>query len=311
MTRQADDIARFALYGEAGRRVEPEFLHIEDIPSRSALYDWVIAPHSHPGIFQLLLVTAGSARVDSDGVVTNVAAPALICLPGSCVHAFTFAAGTQGWVLSLAQDLLGDPRTQPFGAAMLTQATQGRVVAMADQADSAARLEWLLDDMAQRMAREHGHVPDLVIALLACGLGVAVEALGGAANVPARLDRRVQLVRAFEALVDLHFREHLAITDFAGRLGVAPPTLTRACRAVLGRAPADVLLDRLMLEAMRYLRHTAASAKQIGGRLGFADPAYFSRFFKLRSGMTPGQFRDSLRLGATGGEVPLDPQADH
>jgi AraC family transcriptional activator of pobA len=304
MQGDGNEIARYALYGEAGRSVAPEFLHLEDIPSRSALYDWVIAPHAHPGLFQILMVTAGSARVDCDGVASALTAPAVICVPGSCVHAFAFSAGTQGWVLSIAQDLLGDPRVQPFGAGLLIQAPQGRVVSLAHDGAASTRLDWLLGDMALRMASEHGAVPAMVIAELACVLGVVTEVLGPGADAPGPVDRRVQIVRAYEALVDQHFRDHLPITDYAARLGVAPPTLTRACRAVLGKAPGDVLLDRLILEAMRYLRHTAASAKQIGGRLGFADPAYFVRFFKQRSGMTTRQFRKGLRS-------PLDPRPDH
>ena len=66
---------------------------------------------------------------------------------------------------------------------------------------------------------------------------------------------------------------------------------------MLNKAPGDIILDRLLLEAMRYLRHTAASAKQISDQLGFADPAYFARFFKARSGMTTREFRISLTEG--------------
>jgi AraC family transcriptional activator of pobA len=49
--------------------------------------------------------------------------------------------------------------------------------------------------------------------------------------------------------------------------------------------------DRLLLEARRYLRHTGASSRQISERLGFADPAYFARFFKARTGQTASAWR--------------------
>ncbi|MFM7028728.1 MAG: helix-turn-helix domain-containing protein [Chakrabartia sp.] len=305
MQKRPTDIVRYTLYGEQVREVAPEFLHIEDIPSRSALYDWVIAPHAHPGIFQLLMVTAGAAQVEIDGAMSTLAAPALICVPGHSVHAFAFAAGTQGWVLSVAHDLLGDMRLRPFGARMMEDVPQGRIIPLHDAPRAADRLDWLLTDMAGRMATEHGQVPDMVVSLLAAVLGVTMEAMGPLRGHPLSGDRRVDLVRAFEALVDAHFRDHLPISDYAALLAVASPTLTRACRAVLGKAPGEVLLDRLLLEAMRYLRHTAASAKQISGRLGFADPAYFARFFKARSGMTPRAFRQSLTQKA--GSAPLDP----
>lgn len=293
MAASTQDIARFALYGEGSAPVAPEFLHIEDIPSRSALYDWVIAPHTHQGIFQLLLLAEGQARVTLDGEKVEVAAPALICVPSSCVHAFAFGPDTQGWVLSVASDLFRDGRLSTFDARQFHQSVRGAILRLQDHPADAARLQWLLGDIAAHMAGQHGDVPDIVVSLLAVVLGVAQARLPEDRSDPSGIDRKVTLVRAFEAQVDARFRDHLGVADYALALSTTPVTLTRACRAIIGRSPGDIILDRVLLEAMRYLRHTAASSKQISDRLGFADPAYFARFFKVRSGMTAGAFRRS------------------
>ena len=293
MDAPSQDIARFRLYGEGSAPVAPEFLHIEDIPSRSALYDWVIAPHTHQGIFQLLMVTDGHAHVRLDGRELDIDGPALVCVPSSCVHAFRFDTGTQGWVLSVASDLFRDARLASVEARLFLGATTGYVVRLQDRPDDAARLRWILEDIAKRMALQHGDIPDIVVSLLAVCLGVVESCQAAPSEESVRIDRRVQLVRAFEALVDARFREHLGVAEYAAELSVTPVTLTRACRAVSGRSPGDIVLDRVLLEAMRYLRHTAASSKQISDRLGFADPAYFARFFKTRSGMTTRDFRRS------------------
>lgn len=297
MPAQRSEIARYALYGEASAPVAPEFLHIEDIPSRSALYDWVIAPHTHHGIFQLLMITDGTASVTLDGARVDIDSPAFVCVPSSCVHAFSFGAGTQGWVLSVANELFHDPRlAMPNMDAFMT-ASRGMVVRLEGRAREAGRLQWLLADIAERMALEHGEVPPIVVALLSACLGVAGECIETPLAAGAGPDRRLTLVRGFEALVDAHYRQHLKVADYARDLAVTTATLTRACRAISGKAPGDIILDRMLLEAMRYLRHTAASAKQIADRLGYEDPAYFARFFKARSGMTTREFRQ-----AQGGE---------
>lgn len=293
MDAPTQDIVRFRLYGEGSVPVAPEFLHIEDIPSRSALYDWVIAPHTHQGIFQLLMVTDGHAHVRLDGREVDIDGPALVCVPSSCVHAFRFDTGTQGWVLSVASDLFRDARLAAADARLFHGATTGYVVRLQHRPDDAARLQWLLEDIAKRMALQHGDIPDIVVSLLAVCLGVVESCQARSSEEAVRIDRRVQLARAFEALVDARFREHLGVAEYAAELSVTPVTLTRACRAVSGRSPGDIVLDRVLLEAMRYLRHTAASSKQISDRLGFADPAYFARFFKTRAGMTTRDFRKS------------------
>ena len=48
---------------------------------------------------------------------------------------------------------------------------------------------------------------------------------------------------------------------------------------------------RLLIEAERQLRYTSMSVAQVAFHLGFDDPAYFSRFFTRRMGLTPRAFR--------------------
>ena len=44
-------------------------------------------------------------------------------------------------------------------------------------------------------------------------------------------------------------------------------------------------------EARRDLVYTSMSISRISFRLGFADPAYFSRFFARRAGVSPSDYR--------------------
>jgi AraC family transcriptional activator of pobA len=50
---------------------------------------------------------------------------------------------------------------------------------------------------------------------------------------------------------------------------------------------------RILLEAKRQLRYTSASVSEIAYALGFEDPAYFTRFFSQRTGVSPRAFRSS------------------
>jgi AraC family transcriptional activator of pobA len=59
----------------------------------------------------------------------------------------------------------------------------------------------------------------------------------------------------------------------------------------VGKAPQSLLHDRLMLEAKRNLLYTTLPVSTIAFDLGFNDPAYFSRFFANREGMSPAAYR--------------------
>lgn len=288
------NIERFALFGEDDRQVLPEFVHIESISQRSRLYDWTITPHAHPGIFQILLLHAGSGILATDGLETRLHPGAMILLPAGCVHAFRFASDAEGAVLSIALDLFNDPRISALCARALQSGGTPRVAFL--PLDSAAyfRLRWVLDDISTILAQDRsGRLPDSTAARIVLLLTLAEEACSTQQGeaLSRRENPRERLADRFRNLVDAHFRENWTVADYARALGTTRPTLTRACRVTFGKAPAEIVHDRLLLEAMRGLTYSSATVSQIANDLGFTEPAYFARFFKGRTGMTASAFR--------------------
>ncbi|MGS0758095.1 helix-turn-helix domain-containing protein, partial [Roseateles sp. GG27B] len=60
---------------------------------------------------------------------------------------------------------------------------------------------------------------------------------------------------------------------------------------VLGHPALALLQARIVLQAKRELTYTTLSVKQIAHELGFADAAYFTRFFQRETQMTPTAWR--------------------
>lgn len=285
------EIDRFALYGEQGAAIPPEFVHLERIFDRSSLHDWTIAPHAHPHMVQVLLVETGSAEVRAEAGRSRLCGPALILVPAACVHAFHFDPQVEGWVLSLAADLVNDPRLAGLLAG-LAGVQQTRAISLDGSCATAARLGWLMADLASALRDGEGAGPG-VLAQLALILVTSLEA-AARADKPGGQSPHSALVARFRALIERHYREHRAIPAYAAALGTTASTLTRATRKLTGQAPADLVHDRLLLEAKRNLAFTGASVAQVAYALGFADPAYFARFFKARTGQTASDFRKAL-----------------
>jgi AraC family transcriptional activator of pobA len=55
-----------------------------------------------------------------------------------------------------------------------------------------------------------------------------------------------------------------------------------------------MLDQRAILEAKRSLLYGNLSVADVGYALGFADPAYFNRFFTRHAGLSPGAFRKGI-----------------
>lgn len=106
-------------------------------------------------------------------------------------------------------------------------------------------------------------------------------------------DSRLDIIRHFNLLVEMNYKQQHEVNFYAGELNKSPKTLTNLFRICNYPSPSALIHQRIILEAKRYLRYTTKSGKEIGYELGFESPAHFSRFFKSKAGGNLSEFRDS------------------
>lgn len=104
-----------------------------------------------------------------------------------------------------------------------------------------------------------------------------------------------RLLTRYLQLVDIHFRQEQNLQQYAGMLGITSGHLRDIARQHLGTTPIQLLNRRIILEAKRLLIHSDQTIAEIGLRLNFDDPSYFSRFFKRETKQTPSHFRETIR----------------
>jgi AraC family transcriptional activator of pobA len=289
--RTATRIPAFALYGEA-HAPGLDLLHIEAIRDRSLSYQWEIEPHVHHGLYQVVWVEQGAGEVALDLSRAHADGPAAIVLPPGTVHGFRFTPETQGWVLTLSARFLVEAEFQAVGVAVRDVFAEPRIVPLVAGSDGAARLSALLSELAAEFA-----APGAAEAPLATWIARAVvwrlaqECARAPGDPASRASRHQALFTRFVLLVEQHFLEHWSVAQYARRLGLSAPRLNRLARAEAGRTAAEVLHERLTREACRRLLYVPAPVNNVAAELGFEDPAYFCRFFKRRTGMSPGRWR--------------------
>ena len=282
MASSSSSIQSYSLFGESTHL--PDVLHCETIADRSALHDWELAPHRHARLHQLLLIRSGGGTAHLDGKAYPLHANALVNVPPEHVHAFRFTQGTQGWVTTLADELLdeifvrvGDVRQDLEHACVLTAtpsiqqtmtmiweefSSQSKARALILRGLSTTLLGWVARQMPGGMPKGQ----------------VTTESVG---------------VQRFKQLIEQHFLEHWQVADYAKALSISPTHLSRLTRAATGESASRLIEARLLREARRNLAYTNLSISTIAYALGYTDPAYFSRVFTQDAGISPRKFREA------------------
>lgn len=284
-------IPSFFLYGEAPHENDDRLLHVETIEFRSSRHHWKIRPHLHRTLHQLVFVMRGRGVAFVEGALVAYAPPAVVVVPAGTVHGFDFDPGTHGFVVSMTDDLPREIAQREPGVGALLQ--QPVTLELRNDALRATELTQSFKMLTREFNRTlPGHalaLEGLLTVILANVLRVSHPSAESAAADA--VGRYRQVVARFRELIEGAFRDGWSLADYASALNVSESRLRNACLRVTEQSPMQLVNARILLEAKRQLRYTSMSVSEIAYALGFDDPAYFTRFFSQRTGISPRTFR--------------------
>ena len=283
----------YDLYGERAGNAPDFWLHCETIPSRSSLHRYEIGLHRHESFFQILYISAGSGDALFGAERLTLTPPAIATVPSATDHGFRFSRDVDGYVFTMlashlrlageAGRFLATPRITPLDP----QDVDGAFVL--------STLERLAAEWASRRSGRTGLLEAYLVSALTLASRLASR------DAPREgMDETARRVEHLNGLVQQHFRDQKPVGFYARELGISPTHLNRVVKAATGLSAHAYIGRKLIDEAKRELVFTDMPAQEIGLKLGFADPAYFSRYFLRETGRTPRvwRFEERARLAA-------------
>jgi AraC family transcriptional activator of pobA len=276
--KRRSSIPVFTLFGEHSGF--PDVVHSERIHARAHLHDWVISPHRHDQMAQLFHIETGAARTQIDGHPSGLDAGDFLYIPQRIVHGFAFERGTEGLVLSFPWPVITALTPQPPALTqLLSHVVTGTASAPLGQlfAQVSAGFEATGTFRTQRLI-------GLSHAILAHVAEIGVQSQTSSTSSHKTLER-------FDALIARHLTDHWRPSDYAQALSITTGHLGRICRNATEKSASAYIEAAVMTEASRLLAFTRLSVSEIGYRLGYTDPPYFSRRFRMACGITPSAYR--------------------
>jgi AraC family transcriptional regulator len=247
------------------------FIHI-DYPS-----DCHMPLHAHDGAASLIYCLAGTAteRRDRENLVLSPSTLSLV--PAGLPHSNQFSAGHSAFLVVVEQPWLSRIR---------------QVSGILDT--PLARNEGRANGTAGRMYREFLRRDSLTPLVLEGILSELVADLARTKAPPAGRDAPGWLSDALDYL-HAHFLDDVTSEAVAAACCVHPSHLMRTFRRCQGGTIGEYVRGLRIDHARRLLEATDIPLGELALDSGFCDQGHFTRAFKARTGISPGEFRKSRR----------------
>jgi AraC-like DNA-binding protein len=115
---------------------------------------------------------------------------------------------------------------------------------------------------------------------------------------PSKASMENHLVVAIKRLAEEKCEESFRVGDLCAALGYSESYLSKLFREQTGDTIAAYAIKVKIRFAKRMIREGLFNFSEISDRLHFDNPQYFSRVFKRVTGMSPTEFKSTLRLNA-------------
>jgi AraC-like DNA-binding protein len=249
---------------------------------------WQTRPHKHP-VYEFLYVIKGCKKFLLNGQTYFARSGDLIIFRPGDVH--------QEW--SVSKDLLRmvircHPKSMAAAeAAMPPGVTLGPVVRLPWK----ARFQELFARMSEENARPRTCGEMLMGAYLVEFAVLLARAAEELSDQKPRKDADVQRSRVLTAIemIQSNISASLTLKELARSSFMSVSHFSHVFTEEVGKAPKEYLIEERIKRAKQLLSTTTLTVQQVAKKLGYANPYYFYRLFKKKTGMTAGQYVRTAR----------------
>lgn len=268
-----------------GEEDHANYIEVVELKERNS-YD-ASEPHKHEYI-EVFLFSKGEGSHAIDFTVHEIQDNSVHFVFPNQIHKVKRALQTNGHVLLVSQayfsDLDYDLYVRFFHAFFLQPTLNVGAKAFEE-------LGVLLDTMKSELAIKNPYFQEIVKDYLHVLVKRFLREEALAPKAVQETHTHFKLYMDLVILVETHFLAHPPVSFFSETLQVSVRKLNDVCKEFHSGTCSAVLHDRIVLEAKKLLSYSEKSVKDVMFALNYKDAAYFNRFFKSKTGMTPSAYK--------------------
>jgi AraC family transcriptional regulator, transcriptional activator of pobA len=278
------------LYGEDRKKHLADYIFLEAIATRSKYFDWNIKPHVHTQLFQIFLIEKGSLIFQESTQQKEIISPCVIFIPPTNLHGLVYSEDINGQILSLSETIIEDI----FRTSSTAWQTFEHIRILNDFEDNLfEKINSNFANIGEELFSEQPERP-LMLQTYITQLIVLLHRLIGQTNSNDGDPAMLTHFRKFKYIIKKS--NYLkTIPEIAAEIKISAVHLNRICNTLTGKSAIEIINQKRIEEAQKYLLHTSYSISEIAYQLDFEYPNYFAKLFKKLTGITPMEFRNKAK----------------
>ncbi len=247
-------------------------------------------PHKHQ-YYEIFLIEQGSGSHLIDNVAYRFEGRSVHIVQPGMVHLLTRSADARGKLVMFGTDILTIDHnnvSQSLRRFYDNYLVEPIINPEADVFEELLGIIRLIESSRNHFEQVKDHNTYLQSLFIAFLLSLKPCLANG---TPVLIGDTDNIYNAFSLLVEDYYDKGLSLKMYADRLNITEKTLNRIVRRHTDRTPAQVIRERILLEACRLLHISDLSVKEIAYHLQFSDSAHFIRVFRQKFNCTPLEYR--------------------
>lgn len=255
------------------------------------------SPHRHT-YYEILFIEQGQGFHEIDFQTYPIQGAGLHFLMPGQVHLLTLHGPCQGYIIAFSEDYFSfyNPDSQGLASFPFFRSKQRQAVVALVENDRK-----YFHNVLENMVNDHLTAEaDRILTGKYLGILLQKGAFLAKKNETEQVPSfsLPELVTQFKELADKQYQSLHDVQSYASTLNVSADYLSKSVKKHLGVSAGEYIQAKLLMEAKRLLVFTPLSSKEIAYTLQIEDPSYFGRLFKRKTGLTPKEYRQSVRKSA-------------
>jgi len=245
---------------------------------------------------EIIWFQSGSGQHDIDGQIFDIVSQTVSIIAKGQVHAFIYAKNLTGFMVRFTDEFLQHIRSREhndYQSLFTAPDSENWIMPDNEQKNLNLLKQLILLEYEQMGTKEQSATLRYLVWAFLIKLAIIVSSQSGESKD--YLQGAIDIQKNFIQLLEQSYTIQHQVGFYAKSIGISNGQLGRIIQKSTGKNCKQLILERIVIEAKRYLQFTDFTIKQISNALGYEDQSHFSKLFKQLTKSSPQQYRESMQ----------------